>query len=247
MKIKRYILSMLLVFITIIFSGCANITYTIKLKENEKADVNVSVLYNNPEYNYNVEKIEEVKQKFIDEGYKVQEISDKGLKGFAVTKENINIAKKIKDVEHEYKIDIMKDVCSGIKYNKKFLSNEYNIDGIVDLTSYSYLKGLVSEGEEVISDDDYNKLLSEMNLKLVVELDKGYIVETNSTLISDDNKSAEWVLIPGTKTEVEFKGTTTEKLAAVGTVVIFSVVIFIALMLFVILGKMYFKKNKNND
>ena len=246
MKIKRYILSALLIFVTIIFSGCANITYTIKLKENEKADINLSVLYNNPEYNYDNEKIEEVKQKFKDEGYKVQEISDKGLKGFSVTKENVNIVKKAKDVEHEYKIDIMKDVCSGIKYNKKFLSNEYSIDGTVDLTSYSYLKGLVSESDEVISDDDYKKLLSEMNLKLVIELDKGSVIETNSTHIREDNKAAEWVLIPGGKTKVEFEGTTTEKLASVATVVVFSVIILIALMLFVILIKMYIKKNRDN-
>ena len=104
MKIKRYILSALLIFVTIIFSGCANITYTIKLKENEKADINLSVLYNNPEYNYDNEKIEEVKQKFKDEGYKVQEISDKGLKGFSVTKENVNIVKKAKMLNTNIKL-----------------------------------------------------------------------------------------------------------------------------------------------
>ena len=245
MKIKRYILTALIIMITVMFSACANVTYTVKLKPEGKVDVNVSVLYNNPETSYDLEKVEEVKDKFIEKGYKIKDINDKGLKGFSITKENIKF-NRIEEVEHDFKADILSDVLHTAEYEKGFLSNYYDIDGTVDLTSYAELRSFVKNEGKVVSDDEYKKILSQMNLKLIVELEKGSITETNSTLIKDNKKVAEWVLIPGTKTEIELEAATSDKINIVGTIVIFSVVFLIAATILLMLFKIYLKKRKNN-
>ena len=245
MKTKQIILMIMTVIMLVVFSGCANATYSVKLQEEGKIDVAVSVLLNNTEYTFDNDRIEEVKGQFEENGYKIKEISEKGLSGFQITKEDIDLDSKSDITTGNLKADILDDILRGTEFKKGFLGNTYNINSTIDLSTYSYLKSFViTEDDEVISDDDYNKLLSSMNLKLVIELEKGSIISTNSTLTSN-KKIAEWVLIPGAVNKIEFNATTGDKMAITGTLIILGVVFVIAVSLLAILFRLYFKKRKN--
>ena len=57
MKFKKYVVLAVLLLITLVFSGCVNVTYKIELTDNGKANVDLTMLYNSGEYNYDYEKI----------------------------------------------------------------------------------------------------------------------------------------------------------------------------------------------
>lgn len=246
MKIKKYGLVLALILLVMVFSGCVNVTYRVNLTDDGKADVDLTVLYNSGEYSYDYEKIDEIVSKYKEAGFKVKDITDKGMKGFQIKKENIRLDEQIDVQAQDVQIDILSDILKSTEFDKGFLSNEYDIDTTIDLSKYSNLSSLVVNNEQ-ITDEDYKKLLSEMNLKLIIELEQGHITETNSSLSKENKKTAEWVLIPGAKNKIELEATTRDKLAVTGTVVILSVVFIIALGLFILLMRMYVKKRKNNE
>lgn len=248
MKIQRFILALMIIMMTVVLSGCVNVTYSVTLQEEGEVDVSLSVLYNSTEYAYDNDIIEQIKGKYAESGYKIKDISDKGLKGFQIIKEDIEIDSLSGIEDEKLKIDILDDIFKTSEFKKGFLGNTYDINSVVDLTSYSNLKSYVNTDEEnIISDDAYNKLLSEVNLKLVIELEKGSIISTNSTLAQNNKKVAEWVLIPGAKNNIQFEATTGDKMAITGTLIILGVVTVIALSLLAVLFRMYLKKRKNNN
>jgi len=248
MKIQKIILALMIIMMTVVLSGCVNVTYSVKLQEEGKADISLSVLYNSTEYTYNNEKIDEIKNKYLESGYKIKDITEKGLKGFQITKQDIDIESLSGIEDEKIKIDIIEDIFGTTEFKKGFLGNTYDINSVVDLTSYANLKSyVITDDENFISDDAYNKLLSEINLKLIIELEKGSIISTNSTLAQNNKKSAEWVLIPGAKNNIQFEATTGDKMAITGTLIILGVVFVIALSLLAVLFRMYLKKRKNSN
>lgn len=244
MRIKRLLLTLMIAVTLLTFSGCVNVTYSILLKDNEKADVNISVLYNNAEFNYDNEKIQEVKDQFVKSGYDIKNIKQNGLKGFELEKKNIKIESPEIVTYGNYKVDILNDILGNITYQKNPLINKYIIDSEIDLSSYTQYMELTDKDDNVYTPDDYNKLLSELNLKLILKTDKGTILNSNSILKNDDAKSSEWVLIPGSKNKIEFSCTATDTKAVIATIVILATVTLISVTLLTIFIKMYLKKNK---
>lgn len=248
MKTKKYLLAVLLIIISFLMSGCANITYTVNLKENGNFDIGIKVLYNDKEFSYNNEEIELVKNEFINSGYEISDINENGMVGFVITKEDIKES-DIKDITNDkYKIDIKKELFSGIEFKNGFLCNRYDIDTDVDLTAFGNIGSIKDSEGNVISGEELRKHLSHLNLKLVVKLEKGTVLETNSTLVSSDKKTAEWVLVPGTSTDIELEAITGSSLAITGTLVILGIVVLVAVILLIVFSKMYIKRKKEcND
>lgn len=244
MRVKRLLLTLMIAVTIFTFSGCVNVTYSILLKDNEKADVNISVLYNNAEFNYDNEKIKEVKDQFESSGYDVKNIKQNGLKGFELEKKNIKMKNPQIVTYGDYKVDILNDILDNISYEKNPLVNKYIINSEIDLSSYAQKMDLTDKDGKLYSSDDYNKLLSELNLKLILKTDKGNILSSNSIIKNDDIKSSEWVLIPGSKNKIEFSCTSTDTKAVIATIIIFAAVTLISVTLLIIFIKMYLKKNK---
>lgn len=88
--------------------------------------------------------------------------------------------------------------------------------------------------------------LPQMNIKLTLKTN-GKILNTNSTAVSSDGKSATWLLIPGTVNNVVFECTTGFDKAFLGTAVILIISLFIALFLVIYLVKFYGKQFKNQE
>ena len=118
------------------------------------------------------------------------------------------------------------------------------LDTDIDLTSFAKVGSLTDGNGQAISGEELQKIFSHLSLKLIVNMDSGFITETNSKLLSNDKKTAEWVLIPGTKSEVEFEAITTNMLSIVGTIVILATVLLITVVVLIVLIKMYIKRKK---
>jgi hypothetical protein len=243
MRIKKYAVLIMLMIMTVILSGCVNVTYKVTLKDEGKADVDIAVLYNNSEFGYNVEEIDKIKAVYENNGFKIRDYNEKGLNGFKMTSKNVEFDFEGVTSENGAKIDIFKDVFKNTQYEKGFLANKYNINADVDLSDLLLLKTYVNP-EEPISDDEFKKLLSTVNLKLVLELEKGAVVNSNSTL-GENKKIAEWVLIPGSVNKISYEATTGDSLAITGTIIILGTVFVIALSLLIVLFSLYSKRRKN--
>lgn len=244
MKIKKIISVILLTLIVCLLTGCVNLTCSLNLKENGKMDVNVSVLYSDKEFSYDNEAIDNIKNELIYKDFIVEDINENGMKGFSFSKENIRPEGLDEILENEYNIDISDEILDSFDYERGFLYNKYDLDTDIDLTSFAKIGSLTDGNGQAISGEELQKIFSHLSLKLIVNMDSGFITETNSKLLSNDKKTAEWVLIPGTKSEVEFEAITTNMLSIVGTIVILATVLLITVIVLIVLIKMYIKRKK---
>ena len=244
MKIKKIISVILLTLIVCLLTGCVNLTCSLNLKENGKMDVNVSVLYSDKEFSYDNEAIDNIKNELIYKDFIVEDINENGMKGFSFSKENIRPEGLDEILENEYNIDISDEFLDSFDYERGFLYNKYDLDTDIDLTSFAKLGSLTDGNGQAISGEELQKIFSHLSLKLIVNMDSGFITETNSKLLSNDKTTAEWVLIPGTKSEVEFEAITTNMLSIVGTIVILATVLLITVVVLIVLIKMYIKRKK---
>lgn len=244
MKIKKIISVILLTLTVCLLTGCVNLTCSLNLKENGKMDVNVSVLYSDKEFSYDNEAIDNIKNELIYKDFIVEDINENGMKGFSFSKENIRPEGLDEILENEYNIDISDEILDSFDYERGFLYNKYDLDTDIDLTSFAKLGSLTDGNGQAISGEELQKIFSHLSLKLIVNMDSGFITETNSKLLSNDKKTAEWVLIPGTKSEVEFEAITTNMLSIVGTIVILATVLLITVVVLIVLIKMYIKRKK---
>lgn len=244
MKIKKIISVILLTLTVCLLTGCVNLTCSLNLKENGKMDVNVSVLYSDKEFSYDNEAIDNIKNELIYKDFIVEDINENGMKGFSFSKENIRPEGLDEILENEYNIDISDEILDSFDYERGFLYNKYDLDTDIDLTSFAKIGSLTDGNGQAISGEELQKIFSHLSLKLIVNMDSGFITETNSKLLSNDKKTAEWVLIPGTKSEVEFEAITTNMLSIVGTIVILATVLLITVVVLIVLIKMYIKRKK---
>ena len=244
MKIKKIISVILLTLIVCLLTGCVNLTCSLNLKENGKMDVNVSVLYSDKEFSYDNEAIDNIKNELIYKDFIVEDINENGMKGFSFSKENIRPEGLDEILENEYNIDISDEILDSFDYERGFLYNKYDLDTDIDLTSFAKLGSLTDGNGQAISGEELQKIFSHLSLKLIVNMDSVFITETNSKLLSNDKTTAEWVLIPGTKSEVEFEAITTNMLSIVGTIVILATVLLITVIVLIVLIKMYIKRKK---
>lgn len=244
MKIKKIISIILLVILTCVLSGCVNLTCTLNLKENGKVDVNASVLYSDKEFSYDNKAIENIKNELIYKDFIVEDINENGMIGFSFSKENIRTEGLNEILATEYNIDVKDDILDSFDYERGFLYNKYDLDADIDLSSFAKLGSLTDGNGQAISGEELQKIFSHLSLKLIVNMDSGFITETNSKLLSNDKKTAEWVLIPGTKSEVEFEAITTNMMSIIGTIVILATILLITVIVLTVLIKMYIKRKK---
>ena len=244
MKIKKIISIILLVILTCVLSGCVNLTCTLNLKENGKVDVNASVLYSDKEFSYDNKAIENIKNELIYKDFIVEDINENGMIGFSFSKENIRAEGLNEILATEYNIDVKDDILDSFDYERGFLYNKYDLDADIDLSSFAKLGSLTDGNGQAISGEELQKIFSHLSLKLIVNMDSGFITETNSKLLSNDKKTAEWVLIPGTKSEVEFEAITTNMMSIIGTIVILATILLITVIVLTVLIKMYIKRKK---
>lgn len=244
MRLKKILLMICIAVLATLFSGCANITCKLNLKEDGKVDVNASVLYSDKEFSYDNKVIEKIKKEFSDKGYIVKDAEENGLKGFSVEKEDFRINELNETLKNEFNLQINSDTLDDLKFEKGFLYNKYDLDADIDLTSFSNIGSLTDGSGNVIAGEELQKLLSHLSLKFVIELDKGTVMETNSLMLSEDKKTVEWVLIPGTKSEIELEAITTAVLPIVGTLVILGVILLLTVILLILFTRMYIKRRK---
>lgn len=241
-KIKRIMCFLLLVVLTSVLSGCYNATYTLKLKNNGNMDVNMSVLFDSEsKIEIPEELIKEFKQKFIDIGYSVKDITELALNGFSISKEDIpQVGDGFVDKE-AYNIDLLDDIMYNMEFDEKARCNTYELDADVDLTSFLTIPDVISDK---VNAEEFTKLLSAINLKMVIELEEGTITSSNSTNISADKKRAEWVLIPGSVNKIQMNSVMGVNTAWISSMIIVGVILAISAALLIILIRMYNKKRE---
>ncbi len=246
MNTKKILLLAVMLVVAITFTGCVNITCTLTLNEDGDADLVTSVLYSDQEFSYNNEVIEKIKSSFEDKGYKVSDINENGMLGFSFTKDKIRLSDLKNILIEEYNLDI--SAIDDIKYEKGFLYNTYDIDSDIDLSKFINIGEIADGNGKLISGEELQKEFSHLSLKLIVKMDKGTILESNAKELSKDKKSAEWILIPGTVTSIDFNAMTSSMLPVVGTVIILGVMLLITVSLLIIFTRMYIKRRKEcND
>lgn len=244
MKFKKIMLLIIIAVTIFVLSGCANITCSFNLKENGEIDVNASVLYSDKEFSYDNEAITKIKEELSYEGFLVEDINENGMLGFSISKEDVDLKSIISIIEEKFGIKVKKDFNDAFKYEKGFLYNKYDIDFDIDLTDIAKEYPLYEKDNKSIGGEELQKILSHLSLKLIVSMDSGVITETNSKLLSEDKKTAEWVLIPGTDLDIELEAITTSPINIVGTIVVIGVVLILALVIMIILIKLYRKRKK---
>ena len=246
MNIKKMLLLIVTLVMIIVFTGCVNITCTLTLDEDGDADIVTSVLYSDQEFSYNNEAIEKIKDSFENKGYKVSDINENGMLGFSFTKEKIKLSDLKNILIEEYKLDI--STIGDIKFENGFLYNTYNINSNIDLSQFVNI-GKITDGDgKQITGEELQKEFSHLSIKLIVKMEKGTITSSNAKEISEDKKSAEWILIPGTATNIELDAMTSSMLPVVGTVVILGVMFLLTVILLIVFTKMYIKRRKEcND
>lgn len=244
MKLKKILLVTVVAILTFVFSGCANITCTLNLKENGKVDVEASVLYSDKEFSYNNESIGKAKNELLSKGFEITEINENGMLGFSVSKEDVVLNSLNGVLLTEYGIDLKDHDLIDLDYDRGFLYNSYDLDSDIDLTAFSEISSLTDGKGNVISGEELQKIFSHISLKLVTKLEKGTILSTNSKYLSQDKKTAEWILIPGTKSEIELEAITAGIMPVVGTIVILSVMLLLTILILVIMTRMYLKRRK---
>ena len=256
MKQKRVYWTLLLLMMMSLLSGCMNVSYQMNLNDNGTVDVKITMLYNDDsgELKPDSEKIEEIKQKFIDHHYTISSVNEKGLSGFEIIKEEISLEESNFIAEDEMNVDLLDDLLGGLVFSKGTFRNHYKLNAKIDLTNLMnqfVLATLESEnqftdGESVENqqtEEDYKKQLSQLNLKLIVSTKNGKVLQSNSTLESQDKKTTEWVLIPGDNKQVTMEAVTGLNKDTVGTTFILCVVGVLALSLIIILLLQYRKRN----
>lgn len=244
MKLKNILLILLIAISTCVFSGCANITCTLNLKEDGKIDMETSVLYNDKEFSYDNEAIDKIKNKLVAKGFDVAEINENGMRGFSVAKEEVNPDELISILVNEYGMDIKGSDLLDLEFGRGFLYNTYDLDSDIDLSAFSKIDMLTDGDGNAITGEELQKVFSHLGLKLVVKLDKGTILETNSKYLSDDKKTAEWILIPGTKSDIELEAITAGIMPVVGTCIIIGVMILLTVIVLTVMTRMYLKRRK---
>lgn len=241
-RIKRAICFALLIIMVFALSGCYNATYTLTLKNNGDMDVNMSVLFDSDgAVEVPSEIVNSIKQKFVDIGYTVKDKTELALNGFSVSKEDIP---QVGDgfIEGEaYNIDLLDDIMYNMEFDEKARCNTYEIDADIDLTSFSKIPG---ELVDKVTPEDYTKLLSAINMKLIIELEEGAVTATNSTNLSADKKKAEWVLIPGSVNKVQMNATMGVNTAWISSMIIVGTILLLSAGLLIILVRMYKKKRE---
>ncbi len=242
MNIKKMLLFIVTFVMIIAFTGCVNITCTLTLDEDGDADIVTSVLYSDQEFSYNNEAIEKIKNSFENKGYKVSDLNENGMLGFSFTKEKIKLSDLKNILIEEYKLDI--SAIDDIKFKKGFLYNTYNINSNIDLSQFVNI-GKITDGDgKQITGEELQKEFSHLSIKLIVKMEKGTITSSNAKEISQDKKSAEWILIPGTATNIELDAMTSSMLPVVGTIVILGVIFILTVFLLILFTKMYIKRRK---
>lgn len=246
MNIKKILLLAVTLVMITVFTGCVNITCMLTLNEDGDVDVVTTVLYSDQEFAYNNEDIDKIKTSFEDKGYKISDVNENGMLGFSFTKENVKLSELKNILIKEYNLDI--SALDDIEYKKGFLYNTYNIDSEIDLSEFLNIGKITDGAGKLITGEELQKEFSHLSLKLIVKMDKGTITDTNANLVSEDKKSAEWILIPGTASKIDFDAMTSSMLPVVGTVVILGVIVLISVILLIVFTGMYIKRRKEcND
>ncbi len=246
MKHIKHIMCLLVISVVIfMLSGCVTSTYNLRLNNDGSLDVNFSVLYDSSEADETTNGLlEEMKRQFTDIGYSIKEKTELGMNGFEITKKGIPPIGDGFIENHSYNIDILDDIMYNMEFDEEARCNEYELDGNIDLTGFSTMPEVVGQ---TMTQAEYTKFLSDMNLKLVITLEDGEIKNCNSQKLSSDRKTAEWVLIPGGSNHVELKAIMgVNQVWKVSMVVVALIVLFMILFMLMLI-KMYKKRNATND
>lgn len=242
MKHTKHILISVLIFMTVFaLSGCVTSTYNLTLKNNGDMDVDFTVLFDSTAADeISTGFLEEIKRQFSDIGYTIKEKSELGMNGFVISKKGIPQTGDGFIENSSYNVDILDDIMYNMEYDEKARCNEYELNGNIDLISFATIPVPVSQK---LTQAEYTKLLSDMHLKLVVALEDGEIVSTNSQKVSPDKKTAEWVLIPGNSNHIELKAVMGVNTAWTVSMVIVSIIVLVMATFMLSLIKMYKKRN----
>lgn len=186
---KKTVLGIFLLVITLILSGCAKVEYGIKINEDDSGEIT---------YIYGLDKailkdlgkteetatIEE--QKAAEEAdYTIEKYEDDNIIGFKATKKVKNITEKsyLLEIFGEEYIESKDE--SKIKIEKTIFGKKYNQTAILDL---SQLKDMKKLGATI-----------KYTITLPAKIDK-----TNADIVSKDKKTATWNLECGEVEEITF-------------------------------------------
>lgn len=239
--IKRILCLLVISMIIFILSGCVTSTYNLTLKNNGCLDVSFSVLYDATNADETTDGLlEQMKRRFSDIGYSIKEKTELGMNGFEISKNDIPPIGDGFVENNSYNIDILDDIMYNMEFDEKARCNQYELNGNIDLTGFSTMPEVIGQ---TMTQAEYTKLLSTMNLKLVINLEDGEITKTNSKKISPDKKHAEWVLIPGSSNHVELFAVMGVNQGWKVSMVVVAIIVFFIVMFMLVLLKMYKKRN----
>lgn len=244
MKLIKRIFSVLFIAVVLCaMSGCVNATYNLTLNNNGDLDVDYKILYSSTnEAELVTPLIKTVQRSFTDIGYTVSEAAELGMTGFSLKKSGIpqtgdGFADKL-----SYNVDLLDDIMYNMEFDEEARCNTYDLEANIDLTSFSTIPPQV---KQKYTQDEYTKLLSDMHIKLVINLEDGEIVKTNSKKVSADKKTAEWILIPGNTNPVHMEAVMGVNRGWKVSMVVVAVIVLMMAMFAVTLIKMYKNKNVN--
>jgi len=242
-KLKKAACTLLLFLTIFMFSGCVNATYTLTLNNNGNLDVDYKILYNmSADKDIVASFTDTVKRSFSDIGYDIKDTTELGMNGFVIKKNGIppvgdGFADKL-----PYNVDLLDDIMYNMEFDEEARCNTYDLEGTVDLTSFATIPEAIGQK---LTQTEYTKILSDMHLKLVITLEDGEIIKTNSTKVSADKKAAEWILIPGNTNPVEMEAVMGVNRGWKVSMVVVAVILVIMALFAVTLMKMYKKRNED--
>ena len=202
MKRTRYaVCVVILAVVIVVMSGCVNATCGITIKNNGEHDVDLKILYNSDFDSEAVEPlVKTIRDSFSEIGYTVKDAAELGMTGFELTKTGIPLIGDGFADKLPYNIDLLDDIMYNKEFEEEARCNTYTLKTDIDLQQFSTIPQSV---KQKYTQAEYTKFLSDMNFKLVLTLEGGEILSTNSKKVSADKKTAEWVLIPGAINHVE--------------------------------------------
>lgn len=214
--ITRIRLTILLLGLALLITGCVNGEFKVKVNKDGSADLDYKLLMNasllafaEPGKN----PLDEMKQDAEKDGFTVSNVSEGEMVGIKATKhvEKINEIPMFGD----------KKLSDKFYIEKGWFQDTYRLKTNMDLSDMKE----TGEGAEMA-----NAMLSQIKLKFILALPVK-AEKHNASSVSDEGKTLEWHLVPGQNNNIEFEAkvlnTTNIAITAGGVILLLGIITFI--------------------
>jgi len=195
-NIKRTLVALMILVLTMILSGCASATIQLKINSDGSSDLNYKIGVEETTLGMMAgtgqDPFAQITENAKAKGFTTETYKEAGYAGV--------IAKKhLANVDELASLNLLgnEEGLPGLKIEKGFFETKYVIDGDFDLSSMK-----ANTGSE--SDAMSNSIIQQFDVKYVLSMPEA-IGKNNATSVSADKKTLTWQLKPGENNKIQME------------------------------------------